>query len=46
MKDDKYKQIITWDDSGMKIFLIDKYRLSEEVLPKYFKHNNYNSFKR
>uniref|UniRef100_A0A0N4ZN56 HSF_DOMAIN domain-containing protein n=1 Tax=Parastrongyloides trichosuri TaxID=131310 RepID=A0A0N4ZN56_PARTI len=36
--------IIKWDESGMSFHICKRYIFSKEVLPKYFKHNNLNSF--
>ncbi|KAM3147488.1 hypothetical protein pb186bvf_000295 [Paramecium bursaria] len=37
---------IRWDEDGDKILLENKNYFILEVLPKYFRHNNYNSFLR
>ncbi|CAD8175215.1 unnamed protein product [Paramecium pentaurelia] len=42
----EYKDIIKWDEEGIKIKIIDKSLLQENVLPRFFKHSNYSSFLR
>ncbi|CAD8180480.1 unnamed protein product [Paramecium pentaurelia] len=38
--------IIRWDEDGMRIQILDRELLQEQVLPKYFRHANYSSFLR
>ena len=38
--------IICWTSDGDAFMIKNQTRLSEEVLPKYFKHNNFSSFVR
>jgi hypothetical protein len=33
-----------WTDEGLAFMIIDQTKFSEEVLPVYFKHNNFSSF--
>ncbi|CAK69484.1 unnamed protein product (macronuclear) [Paramecium tetraurelia] len=42
----EYIDIIKWDEEGIKIKIIDKSLLQENVLPRFFKHGNYSSFLR
>ncbi|CAD8085905.1 unnamed protein product [Paramecium sonneborni] len=42
----EYIDIIKWDEEGIKIKIIDKSLLQENVLPRFFKHSNYSSFLR
>ncbi|CAD8084949.1 unnamed protein product [Paramecium sonneborni] len=42
----EYIDIIKWDEQGIKIQIIDKSLLQENVLPRFFKHSNYSSFLR
>ena len=46
LNENKYKEIIHWNLGGNSIVIQDPAKLSEVVLPKYFLHNNYNSFTR
>lgn len=36
--------LITWDPSGGSFHVYDQARFSREILPRYFKHNNFASF--
>ena len=36
--------LITWDASGKSFHVYDQARFAREVLPRYFKHNNFASF--
>ncbi|CAF0929653.1 unnamed protein product [Adineta ricciae] len=36
--------LITWDVSGASFHVYDQSRFSREILPRYFKHNNFASF--
>ena len=38
--------LIHWSKDGKSINITDPYRFSNNILPKYFKHNNYSSFNR
>eukprot|EP00816_Leptocylindrus_hargravesii_P011443 CAMPEP_0196805664 /NCGR_PEP_ID=MMETSP1362-20130617/5463_1 /TAXON_ID=163516 /ORGANISM="Leptocylindrus danicus, Strain CCMP1856" /LENGTH=281 /DNA_ID=CAMNT_0042178727 /DNA_START=27 /DNA_END=872 /DNA_ORIENTATION=+ len=38
--------ICQWERGGTSFLVIDKNRLASEVIPNYFKHNQYNSFMR
>ena len=46
LNDKEYTQIIHWNKDGNGIIIVDANKLSEIVLPKYYKHNNYSSFVR
>ncbi|CAD8189684.1 unnamed protein product [Paramecium octaurelia] len=46
LQENEYKDIITWDDKGNNITIIDKFLLQQIVLPKFFKHAKYSSFLR
>ena len=39
-----YRNIISWDEEGKKLLIFDSMKLSNEVLPKFYKHRNYSSF--
>lgn len=36
--------LITWDPTGASFHVYDQARFSREILPRYFKHNNFASF--
>lgn len=36
--------VVKWSESGNSFFIYDANALSKELLPQYFKHNNYSSF--
>eukprot|EP00742_Colponemidia_sp_Colp-10_P000847 GILJ01000920.1.p1 GENE.GILJ01000920.1~~GILJ01000920.1.p1 ORF type:complete len:436 (+),score=48.03 GILJ01000920.1:501-1808(+) len=40
----KYNDIIAWSETGDSFIIFDTNRFSQEILPKYFKHNNLSSF--
>uniref|UniRef100_A0A6V2VRS5 HSF-type DNA-binding domain-containing protein n=1 Tax=Heterosigma akashiwo TaxID=2829 RepID=A0A6V2VRS5_HETAK len=40
------KDVICWNEPGTAFFIKDMDRFSQEVLMKYFRHNNYSSFQR
>ena len=40
------KNLIHWSKDGKSIIITDPYRFSNNILPNYFKHNNYSSFYR
>lgn len=46
LNDTLYQKIIVWNNDGTAILIKDTNKLSEIVLPKFFKHNNYSSFVR
>jgi len=46
LNDKEYIHIIHWNKDGNGIVISDANKLSEIVLPKYYKHNNYSSFVR
>ena len=39
-----YKDIIEWSDDGKYFIVKNLHDFTENVLPKYYKHNNYSSF--
>ncbi len=39
-------QFVQWSDDGTTFWVTDIERFSQDILPKYFKHNNYTSFVR
>lgn len=41
-----HKDIICWNEEGDTFLIINQSRLCQEVLPRYFKHNNFSSFVR
>lgn len=41
-----YDNIIRWSNDGNRIIIIDVNKLSEIILPKFYKHHNYSSFVR
>ena len=46
LNENKYNEIIHWNQGCTNIIIQDPQKLSEMVLPKYFLHNNYISFTR
>ena len=46
LNDNSYKDIISWNDEGTHVLIKDIYKLSDEVLPKYYNHRKYTSFVR
>lgn len=42
----EYSPIIRWNNDGKKIIITDVNKLSEIILPKFYKHRNYSSFVR
>jgi hypothetical protein len=38
--------LISWSDAGNTFVVLDSKRLAAEILPKYFKHNNFTSLVR
>jgi hypothetical protein len=43
---DEFKEIVTWLPHGRSWKIIDSNALTKVVLPKYFRHSKYSSFKR
>jgi HSF-type DNA-binding len=43
---DDFKEILTWLPHGRSWKIIDSDALTKDVLPKYFRHSKYSSFKR
>ncbi|CAD5209698.1 unnamed protein product [Bursaphelenchus xylophilus] len=46
LDDTQYENAICWDKSGESFHIVDSYLFKNAVLPRYFKHNNLNSFVR
>ena len=44
INDEKNKKSIHWNEDGTCIIISNVTKFSNEVLPKYYKHNNYSSF--
>jgi hypothetical protein len=44
VNDSSCDDLITWDPSGGSFHVYDQARFSREILPRYFKHNNFASF--
>ena len=42
----EYKEIIHWSDNGKSFIVQNLHDFTENILPKYYKHNNYSSFVR
>lgn len=45
-QDEKNKDIISWNEAGDQVVIKDKDRLVSEVIPQYFRHNQYETFVR
>lgn len=41
-----YQRLISWSECGKNVIIHDYPNFSKEILPHYFKHNNFNSFVR
>jgi len=46
LEDESLDDIICWDESGSSFHILDSPAFCDEVLPKFFKHKNLNSFVR
>ena len=46
LSNEDYNNIIHWSNDGNRIIVVDVNKLSEVVLPKFYKHHNYSSFVR
>ena len=44
LENDEYKDIIHWGDDGKYFIVKNLHDFTENILPKYYKHNNYSSF--
>jgi len=44
VNDSSCDDLIAWDPSGGSFHVYDQARFSREILPRYFKHNNFASF--
>ncbi|CAF4170516.1 unnamed protein product [Rotaria sp. Silwood2] len=44
VNDPSCDDLITWDSSGGSFHVFDQSRFAREILPRYFKHNNFASF--
>ena len=45
-KNSEYEDIISWNHEGDAFIVKKQNEFAEKVLPKYFKHNNFQSFVR
>ncbi len=43
-QDDSHKDIISWDDEGKSIRILDEKALENKILPQFFRHKNMKSF--
>jgi hypothetical protein len=43
---EEYAKLISWSECGKNVIVRDYPNFSKEILPHYFKHNNFNSFVR
>ncbi|XP_019856235.1 PREDICTED: heat shock factor protein-like [Amphimedon queenslandica] len=46
VNDESILHLVAWSESGKTFLVLDEPRFSKDVLPKYFKHNNFASFVR
>ncbi|CAF4355614.1 unnamed protein product [Rotaria magnacalcarata] len=44
VNDSSCNDLIAWDPSGSSFHVFDQARFAREILPRYFKHNNFTSF--
>ena len=44
LENNEYKDIIHWGENGQFFLVKNVHDFTENILPKYFKHNNYSSF--
>ena len=44
--DPSYDRIVAWKDDGRGFVVKDVYKFCDQILQKYFKHNNFSSFTR
>ena len=44
LENEEYKDIIHWSDDGKYFIVKNLHDFTENILPKYYKHNNYSSF--
>ena len=44
LENDEYKDIIQWSEDGKYFIVKNLHDFTENILPKYYKHNNYSSF--
>lgn len=44
VNDSSCDDLIAWDQSGSSFHVYDQARFAREILPRYFKHNNFASF--
>uniref|UniRef100_A0A1I8AMQ7 HSF_DOMAIN domain-containing protein n=1 Tax=Steinernema glaseri TaxID=37863 RepID=A0A1I8AMQ7_9BILA len=42
----EHSETVCWDESGFSFHIIDQFKFSRNVLPRYFKHSNLNSLVR
>jgi heat shock transcription factor 1 len=46
LENQDYQRLISWSECGKNVIIHDYPNFSKEILPRYFKHNNFNSFVR
>ena len=44
LENEEYKDIIHWSEDGKYFIVTNLHDFTENILPKYYKHNNYSSF--
>ena len=44
LENEQYKDIISWGEDGTYFIVKNLHDFTENILPKYYKHNNYSSF--
>jgi hypothetical protein len=44
LENDEYKNTISWSEDGNNFVIHNMHSFSQNILPQYFKHNNYSSF--
>ena len=44
LENESYKDIIHWTEDGKYFIISNLHDFTEQILPKYYKHNNYSSF--